>query len=96
MNLVVDACVFVAEQIEDQREFAAADAVARGAVVEQHVRGHPADQGQVFRRSVVARPAGALAKLHARDSVLLIFDAPAAAHRGLEADFGTELAGRCV
>jgi predicted nucleic acid-binding protein len=25
MNLVVDACVFVAEQIEDQREFAAAD-----------------------------------------------------------------------
>jgi hypothetical protein len=26
MNLVVDACVFVAEQIEDQREFAAADA----------------------------------------------------------------------
>lgn len=25
MNLVVDACVFVAEQIEDQSEFAAAD-----------------------------------------------------------------------
>lgn len=42
--------------VEGGPEFATADAIARRAVVAQYVQGHPADQGQVFRRAIVARP----------------------------------------
>ena len=68
--------------VESGAEFATADAVARRTVVAQHVQGHPADQSQVFRRVIVARPTGLFAKLHVQDPMLLIFDAPVHAHGG--------------
>ena len=70
--------------VEGGPEFATADAVARRTVVAQHVQGHPADQGQVFRRVIVARPTGIFPELDVQDPMLLIFDAPVTAHCGCE------------
>ena len=50
----------------------------------QHVKGQAANQGQVFRRVVAAGSAGILTELHVQTPVLLIFDAPVAAHGGRE------------
>ena len=72
--------------VEGGPRFATADAVAR------HVQGHPADQGQVFRRVIVARPTGIFPELHVQDPMLLIFDAPVTAHRGCEPVLIRELA----
>ena|GEM_PF-3104844 len=60
------------------------DAVARRAVVAQHIQSHAADEGQVFGGMGLPGPAGILAELHVQDPVLLVFDAPVAAHDGGE------------
>ena len=50
----------------------------------QQIQGDAADQGQIFRRVIVARPTGIFPELHVQDPMLLIFDAPVTAHRGCE------------
>jgi hypothetical protein len=70
--------------IEGSAEFAAADAVTRRTVMTQHIQGDAADQGQVFRRVIVARPTGIFPKLDIQDPMLLIFNTPVTAHRGGE------------
>ena len=59
--------------------------LSRGwAVVAQHIQSHAADEGQVFGGMGLPGPAGILAELHVQDPVLLVFDAPVAAHDGGE------------
>jgi len=62
--------------------FAATEAIAGRAVVAQQVEGHATHQGQVFRRVVLAGPAGIFPELDVQDPVLLIFDPPMAADDG--------------
>jgi len=61
--------------VESGAESATADAVARRAIVAQHVQRHATDQGQVFGGMVLAGLASILAELHVQDPVLLVFDA---------------------
>jgi len=68
--------------VESGPEFAAPKAIPHRAIVAQHVQGHAADHGQIFRRVVAPCPAGIFAKLHVQDPMLLIFDAPMAADDG--------------
>ena len=68
--------------VESGPEFAAPKAIPHWAIVAQHVQGHAADHGQIFRRVVAPCPAGIFAKLHVQDPMLLIFDAPMTADDG--------------
>ena len=68
--------------IERGPEFPTADAVARGAVMTQHIQGDATNHGQVLGRVIVARSTGLFAKLHIQDSVPLVFDAPVTARGG--------------
>ena len=50
----------------------------------QQIQGDAADQGQIFRRVIAARPTGIFPELDVQDPMLLIFDAPVTAHGGRE------------
>ena len=53
--------------VEGGAQFSTADTVTRRTVMTQQIQGDAADQGQIFRRVIVARPTGIFPELDVQD-----------------------------